>query len=266
MPNLQGKVAVITGGASGMGAAAARAFVRDGARVVLGDLNAELLDAICEELGRDNAIGVVGNIANEADAIALIEAAISAHGKLDILFNNAGIGGIGSVTDTTTELWQQVIGVDLSAVFYGSRAAVPHMRRNGGGAIINNASVSGMFGDYGMASYAAAKGGVINLTRNMALDFAKEGIRVNCICPGAIDTPLFAGMKQAPGVFDAFIQAVPMKRLGDPSEIGEAVAFLASDAASYITGAVIPVDGGLTCKTGWPDLNDHMEELKAVFG
>ncbi|MFA7597350.1 MAG: SDR family NAD(P)-dependent oxidoreductase [Novosphingobium sp.] len=266
MPNLQGKVAVITGGASGMGAAAARAFVRDGARVALGDLNAEALDAICEELGRDKAIGKVGNIADEADAVALIEAAMEAFGKLDILFNNAGIGGIGSVTDTTTELWQQVIGVDLSAVFYGSRAAVPHMRRNGGGAIINNASVSGMFGDYGMASYAAAKGGVINLTRNMALDFAREGIRVNCICPGAIDTPLFAGMKQAPGVFDAFIQAVPMKRLGNPSEIGETVAFLASDAASYITGAVIPVDGGLTCKTGWPDLNDHMEELKRVFG
>ena len=266
MSSLQGKVAVITGGASGMGAAAARAFVREGAKVVLGDLKAEALDSICAELGSANAIGCVGDISDEQQAGALVEKAIDQFGKLDILFNNAGIGGVGSVTDTTAELWQRVIGVDLSAVFFVSRAAIPHMRANGGGAIINNASVSGMFGDYGMASYAAAKGGVINLSRNMALDLARDAIRVNCICPGAIDTPLFAGMKQAPKAFDAFIQAVPMKRLGEPKEIGEVVAFLASEAASYVTGAVIPVDGGLTCKTGWPDLNDHMEELKEVFG
>lgn len=266
MTNLSGKVAVITGGASGMGAGTARVMVRAGAKVVLGDLNADLLAELCAELGADNAVGQVCDVSDEADVTRLVDAAAERFGRLDILFNNAGIGGLGSVVETSTDLWRKVLDVDLAAVFFGSRAAVPHMRAGGGGAIINNASVSGMFGDYGMASYCAAKGGVINLSRNMALDFARDGIRVNCICPGAIDTPLLSGMKAAPGLFDAFIRAVPMKRLGNPSEIGEVVAFLASDAASYVTGAVIPVDGGLTSKTGWPDLNDHMEELKAVFG
>jgi len=266
MADLHGKVAVITGGASGMGAATARTFVRDGCKVVLGDLNGTLLDSLCRDLGADHAIGQVCDVADEASIGGLIGRAVERFGRLDILFNNAGIGGLGSVLDTSPELWRRVIDVDLSAVYLGSRAAVPHMRAQGGGAIINTASVSGMFGDYGMASYAAAKGGVINLSRNMALDFARDNIRVNCLCPGAIDTPLLGGMKQAPGLFDAFKQAVPMKRLGEPSEIGEVVAFLASDAASYVTGAVIPVDGGLTCKTGWPDMNDHMEELKRVFG
>ena len=266
MANLSGKVAVITGGASGMGAATARVMVQGGCKVVLGDLNTADLAELCAELGADNALGQTCDVADEADVTRLVDAAVEHFGKLDILFNNAGIGGLGSVVDTTTDLWRKVIDIDLNAVFYGSRAAVPHMRKNGGGAIINNASVSGMFGDYGMSSYCAAKGGVINLSRNMALDFARDGIRVNCICPGAIDTPLFAGMKAAPTLFDAFIRAVPMKRLGNPSEIGEVVAFLASDAASYVTGAVIPVDGGLTSKTGWPDMNDFMEELKSVFG
>ena len=266
MPNLSGKVAVITGGASGMGAATARVMVRDGCKVILGDLNTDALATLCKELGTDNAVGRTCDVSNEDDVTGLVDAAIGHFGKLDILFNNAGIGGMGSVVDTSTDLWRKVIDIDLNAVYYGSRAAVPHMRAGGGGAIINNASVSGMFGDYGMASYSAAKGGVINLSRNMALDFARDGIRVNCICPGAIDTPLFAGIKQAPGMFDAFIRAVPMKRLGNPSEIGEVVAFLASDAASYVTGAVLPVDGGLTSKTGWPDMNDFMDELKSVFG
>jgi meso-butanediol dehydrogenase/(S,S)-butanediol dehydrogenase/diacetyl reductase len=266
MPDLSGKVAVITGGASGMGAATARVMVRDGCKVVLGDLNTDALAAICDELGADKAVGRTCDVADEGEVTALVDTAVKQFGRLDILFNNAGIGGLGSVTDTTSELWRKVIDIDLNAVFYGSRAAVPHMRAGGGGAIINTASVSGMFGDYGMSSYCAAKGGVINLSRNMALDFARDGIRVNCICPGAIDTPLFAGMKAAPSLFDAFVSAVPMKRLGDPNEIAEVVAFLASSAASYITGAVIPIDGGLTSKTGWPDMNDFMEELKGVFG
>jgi meso-butanediol dehydrogenase/(S,S)-butanediol dehydrogenase/diacetyl reductase len=266
MASLTGKVAVITGGASGMGEGAARAMVQAGCKVVLGDLNEAGLAALCDELGAENAFGQPCNVADEADVGRLMDAAVDRFGSLDVLFNNAGIGGLGAVTDTTTAHWHNVLEVDLSAVFYGSRAAIPHMRKVGGGAIINNASVSGMFGDYGMASYCAAKGGVINLSRNMALDLARDGIRVNCICPGAIDTPLLGGMKAAPGLFDAFIRAVPMKRLGKPSEIGQVVAFLASDAASYVTGAVLPVDGGLTSKTGWPDMNDHMEELKAVFG
>lgn len=257
MGRLAGKVAVITGGASGMGAGAARVMVREGCKVVLGDLNGALLDTLCDELGRDVAVAQLCDVSDRAQASGLIEAAIAAFGKLDILFNNAGIGGMGSVVTSDEDNWTRVIEVDLNSIYYVSRAAVPRMIENGGGAIINNASVSGMFGDYGMAPYAAAKGGVVNLTRNMACDFALSGIRVNCICPGAIDTPLFMGIKEARDLCDGFVQAVPMKRLGLPAEIGEVVAFLASDAASYVTGAIMPVDGGLTCRTGWPNIGDY---------
>ena len=256
MGKLAGKVAVITGGASGMGAGTARVMVREGCKVVLGDLNESLLQSLCDELGRDVAIPHVCDVSDGAQAIELIDAAIASFGTLDIVFNNAGIAGMGSVVTTEEDVWRRVLAVDLFSVYHVSRAAIPHMRAAGGGAIINNASVSGMFGDYGMAPYSAAKGGVVNLTRNMALDFALDGIRVNCICPGAIDTPLFSGIKDAGPLCDGFVQAVPMKRLGLAAEIGEVVSFLASDAASYVTGAIIPVDGGLTCRTGWPNVGD----------
>ena len=258
MARLEDKVAIITGGASGMGAGAARVMVREGCRLMLADLNAPLLEELCAELGADVAMGHVCDITDAGQIAKLMDSTISRFGRIDILFNNAGIAGMGSVASTEPGDWQRVIDVDLSAVYYVSRTVIPYMLAQGGGAIINNASVSGMFGDYGMASYSAAKGGVINLTRNMALDLAKSGIRVNCICPGAIDTPLFQGIKDLPDLCDGFVQAIPMKRLGMTSEIGEAVAFLASDAASYVTGLIMPVDGGLTCKTGWPNITDYM--------
>lgn len=266
MLRLEGKVAVITGGASGMGAATARIFVREGGRVVLGDMNAGAGAALVEELGKDCSVFMPCDVSDQMQMNALVDAAPAHFGKLDFMFNNAGIGGMGSTTDTTAELWRKVMEVDLFSVFYGCQAAIPHLRRNGGGAIVNNASVSGMFGEYGMVSYAAAKGGVINYTRSLALDLATEGIRVNAVCPGPIDTPLFSGVKQAPGLCEAFISAVPMRRLGTPEEVGEVVAFLASDAASYMTGAIIPVDGGVTSKTGQPNMNEFMSALKGVFG
>jgi len=258
MGMLEGKVAVITGGASGMGAGTARVMVRKGCKVVLADLNEGLLASLCDELGHDVSHPVVCDISDPDQAAALIETAVARFGKLDALFNNAGIAGMGSVAETDLDTWRRVINVDLNSIYYVSRAAIPHLKAAGKGAIINSASVSGMFGDYGMASYSAAKGGVVNLTRNMALDLALDGVRVNCICPGAIDTPLFSGIKDVPGLCEAFVAAVPMKRLGHINEIGEVVAFLASDAASYVTGAIMPVDGGLTSRTGWPNLADYL--------
>lgn len=258
MARLDGKVAIITGGASGMGAGAAAVMVREGCRVVLADMNAALLGSVCEALGNDRAIAFPCDITDRAQVTALVRTAVEAFGKIDILFNNAGIGGLGTVVTSSADDWHRVIDVDLNAAYYVSKAVIPHMIAGGGGAIINNASVSGMFGDYGMASYAAAKGGIVNLTRNMALDFADARIRVNCICPGAIDTPLFQGIKDADDLCRGFVNAIPMKRLGMASEIGEVVAFLASDAASYVTGLIMPVDGGLTCRTGWPDMRSLM--------
>ncbi len=265
MADFEGKVAAVTGGASGMGAAFARIIVREGGKIAIADLNEELGRAMVDELGKGNATFTKTDVASFEDMTAFVDGAVERFGRLDAMFNNAGIGGMGTVADLDEATFDHVMKVDLYSVFYGSKAALKHMVAAGSGAIVNNASVSGMRGDYGMTSYNTAKGGVINMTRALALDFAKYGIRANVVCPGTVDTPLFAGLKKAPNVFEKFVESVPAGRIGRPEEIGEVAAFLASDKASYLTGAVIPVDGGVTCKTGFCDLAPFMEELQKAF-
>lgn len=260
----QGKACIVTGGASGMGAAFASIVAAEGGKVLVVDLNDDLGEKFASSLG-DAAAYKRCDVSNQDDVEAATEAAVARFGRVDVLFNNAGIGGMGSTIDTTPELWRKVLEVDLFSVFYFAKAVIPHMKTVGGGAIVNNASISGLAGDFGMSSYNAAKGAIVNYTKNLALDLAAHGIRVNAICPGAIDTPLFAGVAQVPGLLDAFLAAVPMARLGKASEVAEVVAFLSSDAASYVTGAVIPVDGGVVANTGLPDLNKFMEGLKANY-
>ncbi len=260
-----GKVALVTGGASGIGAAFARTIVRDGGRIAIADLNEDMGQTLVAELGAGNASFTRTDVSQQDDVIAFVDGAAAHFGRIDILFNNAGIGGMGTTLDLDAATFRRVIEVDLYSVFYGCKAALPHMVRNGSGAIVNNASISGMLGDFGMTAYNTAKGGVVNYTRALAMDMAKSGIRVNAICPGCVDTPLFAGLKAAESVFDNFIRAVPMTRIGQPEEIAEVVAFLASDKASYMTGAIIPVDGGITATSGFPDLAPFMEILQRGF-
>ena len=253
-----GKVAVVTGAATGMGAAAARLLAAEGAQLVLGDLNEPGGLAIAEEL---RGVFMRTDVGVRADVEALIDTAVARHGRIDILFNNAGIGHYGKTPDTSAEAWDRVIAVDLSAVFYACHAAIPHMPKPGG-AIINNATISGLGGDHAMSAYNAAKGGLVNYTRSLAVDHALDGIRVNAICPGYIATPLAAAIAQMPALQEAWVSSIPMRRPGTAEEIAKVVAFLASDDASYITGVCLPVDGGVTAWTGQPDAGAYIQGLK----
>lgn len=243
-----GKVAVITGAASGIGAATARRFAQEGATLVLSDLNEALGGALAKELHAAAFVSV--DVADPQQVAALMQTAAERCGTIHIVFNNAGVGSYGKAPDLDLETWKRVIDIDLSGVFYGCKFAIPHLRRAGGGAIVNTASISGLFGDYGLVAYNAAKGGVVNLTRTVAIDHARENIRVNCVCPGPIETPMLTPVLAMPSALEEYCKVVPMGRVGQPEEIAAAVAFLASNDASYITGTAITVDGGVTAATG----------------
>jgi len=257
-----GKVAVITGGASGIGAATARRLHSEGASVFLADLNDEMGHALVADLGPDRAAYLTTDVSVWAQVEALMHAAKARFGRIDILFNNAGIGCFGATPDLPVEEWHRVIAVDLHSVFYGCKAAIPIMRETGGGAIINTASASGLGADFGFTAYNAAKGAVVNYTRSLAIDHAREGIRVNAICPGPVDTPILAGVNAIPGIREVWDRTVPLGRFARAEEMASVVAFLASDDASYVVGAILSVDGGLTAHTGQPDLPRYMAEMQ----
>ncbi|MFB0928274.1 MAG: SDR family NAD(P)-dependent oxidoreductase [Acidimicrobiales bacterium] len=248
------KVAVITGGASGIGAATARRLVSEGASVVLGDLQEEATVALAQELG-DSVIAHVIDVTNLEAVEAMMAEAVNEFGHLDIVFNNAGISSFGRVDELDIDEWHRVIDVDLNAVFYGCRAALPHLRANGGGAIVNTASISGLFGDWGLPAYNAAKGAVMNLTRALAADHARDGIRVNAVCPGGVVTAMTDSLANSHRAQEHYERLVPMARMGQADEIASAVAFLASDDASYVTGHGLVVDGGVTATTGQPNFS-----------
>jgi meso-butanediol dehydrogenase / (S,S)-butanediol dehydrogenase / diacetyl reductase len=254
MVRFAGKTAIVTGGASGIGAAFARRVHAEGARVVIADRDAAAGVALADELGEDVRFAEI-DVTDPDAHMRLAADTRSRFGAIDILFNNAGIGCFGQTPDLPVEQWRAVIAVNLDAVFFGCRAAIPHMRETGGGAIVNTASASGLAADYGFTAYNAAKAGLINYTRCLAIDHARDGIRANAICPGPVDTPLLTrGVDAVPGLRARWEAVVPQQRFARPEEIAAVAAFLASDDASAMTGAALPVDGGLTAQTGQPDL------------
>ena len=249
MKRFEGKVALITGAASGIGRATAKLLVEEGARVILGDRDKPPLDELSVSLG-EQAFSATVDVSELEQVEEFTDAGVAHFGRLDVVFNNAGIGGHGSIDESTPDLWHTIMKVDLDSVYFGCRAAIKHLKTSGGGAIVNTASVSGRQADYGLFADNAAKGGVINFTRAAALDYAREGIRVNCVCPGPIETGLTKPMEQIEPIMRAMKVNLPMGRMGLAHEVAAAVAFLASDEASYINGVALPVDGGLGAWTG----------------
>jgi NAD(P)-dependent dehydrogenase (short-subunit alcohol dehydrogenase family) len=248
MRRFEGRVAMITGGSSGLGRATAVRLASEGANVVAADIDVEGGEEtrrLVEEQGA-KCLVVKTDVTSASDVENAIAEAVKTFGRLDVLFPSAGIGAGGTVVDVTEERWNRVLDLDLKGVFLSCKYAIPEMRKVGAGAIVTVASIGGMQGRSG-APFAAAKAGVVNLTRSMAISHAKENIRANCICPGWIPTAINRGLDD-PERRKQIEARHPMGYLGKPEDVAAAVAFLASDDASWITGAILPVDGGyLAC-------------------
>jgi len=253
MSKLKGKVAVVTGGASGIGAATARLFAQNDARVIVADIDEAGGSRIASELGGDAAFFKV-DVSQPGQVDAMVKSAVNKYGRLDILHNNAFYSTFGPVGQISIDEWQKTIAVTLSGVFYGMRFALPQMVAQGGGVVVNTASISGLFGDYMLGAYNAAKAGVVNLTRTAAIEYARKSIRINAVCPGGVLTPpVIKALNAAPDPERSKKDVEdhhPIGRFGDPNEIAKVILFLASDDSSFMTGSIVVADGGATAHTG----------------
>lgn len=249
MMDFADKVVLVTGAASGMGAATAREFSAAGARVLVVDRNAELAVQVASDISADPPL--IGDVSDSAFCQQAVATAVERYGRLDILVNAAGIIVRADGPGTTDEQWQRIMNVNVNGVFYMSRAAVAVMKEQGSGAIVNFGSIWGEVGAAGVMAYCASKGAVHQITRAMALDHVKDGIRINAVCPGEVNTPMLTSERSAPvtaEMMQALADSVPMGRLAAPVEIARVVLFLSSDAASYMTGAMVNVDAGFTAR------------------
>jgi len=261
MGTYDGKVVVVTGGALGIGRASALAFAREGARVTIADINAAAGASTLAEIEAVGAHGhlVAGDVVQASHCQRVVRETVDRFGGLDVLFNNVGIQPLDSyknVEDTTEDQWDRILDVNLKSYFLMSKYALPEIRRRGGGAIINTASVQGLQSQHGVPAYAASKGGVLSLTRQMALDYAAQGIRVLAVCPGTIDTEMVrtAAALEPDGIEAAlqrFGKSHPIGRIGTGQDIANVVLFLASEGASFMTGEYVCVDGGYMALGAW---------------
>ena len=248
--SLDGKTALVTGGGSGIGRAASLAYANDGARVVVVDVNVEGGEETIQQIKESGgeAILVHADVSNPKDTQAMVDQAVEAFGSLDCAFNNAGISGGRDrllTADYQEDDWDRVLSINLKGVWLCMKSEIPQMLKQGGGAIVNTASIAGLAGLSGTVAYVAAKHGVTGLTKAAAVEYATSGIRVNAVCPGYIQTPLVQPIFQEnDGMEERVASRHPMGRLGEPEEIAQAVLWLSSDAAAFVTGHTLPVDGG----------------------
>jgi NAD(P)-dependent dehydrogenase (short-subunit alcohol dehydrogenase family) len=245
---MESKVGLVTGGGSGIGRATALAFVRKGAKVVVADVavnDGEETVRLIKESG-GNAIFLKCDISKAAEVEAMVNKAVGTYGRLDYAFNNAGILGIMSaIVDYPEEIWNKVLSTNLTGVWLCMKYEIPQMLRQGGGAIVNTASVQGFVGGPGFSAYNASKHGVIGITKTVALEYAKAGIRVNAVCPGVIETPMNERIEsEHPEMRSLLLERHPVGRFGMPNEVAEAVVWLCSEAASFVTGHALVIDGG----------------------
>jgi meso-butanediol dehydrogenase / (S,S)-butanediol dehydrogenase / diacetyl reductase len=247
---LDGKVALITGGGRGIGAAIAKRFVDDGAKIVISDIRKELLDEVVKSLKPGMALACAGDVTKYEDVQRMVAETVKFGGKIDILVNNAGIDPGGSILDIDIELWKKILDVNLNGPFYCMRAAIPEMIKQGGGSIVNIASLAGVRCLPSMPAYCSSKGGLLQLSAQAALEYGPKGIRSNVVAPGATKTEMLVNAMKSlseaikKDAFEVLTESVPLRRGAEPEEITGAVSFLASDDASFINGAFLLVDGG----------------------
>ena len=246
MGRLDHKITIITGAGAGIGRAIALKTAAEGATVIVTDRDLEAAQQVAAEIG-DTASAYQVDVTDKESVDAMVAAVVSEHGRVDVLINNAGWDVGMPFLETTPEFWHKVIGINFVGVLNTCHAVLPHMAEQGGGSVVNLASDSGRVGSTGEAVYSGAKGGVIAFSKTIAREMARSKVNVNVVSPGPTDTALFASMGgESPKLREALIKAIPFRRLGDPADLANAVAFLASDEASYITGQTLSVSGGLT--------------------
>ncbi|WP_372748180.1 SDR family NAD(P)-dependent oxidoreductase [Litorivivens sp.] len=247
------KTYLVTGGASGIGAATVRYLATHGGNAVIADLNREAGEALAADFPQHVRFHPT-DVTELDQLIAACDLAAESFGGLDGAVNSAGLGSLGTTTDMPLEEWHKVINIDLHGVFYACRASIPHLRKRGGGSIVNVASLSGVRADHGFAAYNAAKAAVINYTRTLALDHGGDNIRATAVCPGFIETPLTEIPGSIDAVKDAWLNAIALGRGGSAEEVANLIVFLLSPAASYITGTEVVIDGGMGSSNNQPNL------------
>jgi meso-butanediol dehydrogenase/(S,S)-butanediol dehydrogenase/diacetyl reductase len=251
MQRFADKVVIVTGAGSGIGKATAERFVQEGARVVMVGRNKDKLADAAKAFPQEQVLLEECDVSQENAVAELVNRTLSRFGQIDVLVNNAGVHAEGNVKEVSTDDWRKVMATDLDGVFFASRAAMPHLEKTRG-SIINVASVSGTGGDWSMAAYNAAKGGVVNLTRAMAMDHGKAGVRVNSVCPSLTRSDMTKDMMSDQKLLDKFDERFALKGPGEAEDVAAVIAFLASDDARFVTGVNLPVDGGISASNGQP--------------